>query len=72
MPRGDEERLIADDAAPDGIFVAPFGRGEIGPDLFRAACSWALGLHNGLPSTLFQSSPVFVSGADAGQRAIDP
>lgn len=23
---------------PDGIFVAPFEAGEIGPDLFRAAC----------------------------------
>jgi ATP-dependent DNA ligase len=23
---------------PDGIFVAPFEQGEIGPDLFRAAC----------------------------------
>jgi hypothetical protein len=22
---------------PDGIFVAPFEQGEIGPDLFRAA-----------------------------------
>jgi ATP-dependent DNA ligase len=24
----------------DGIFVAPFEQGEIGPDLFRAACNW--------------------------------
>jgi hypothetical protein len=23
---------------PDGIFLAPFEQGEIGPDLFRAAC----------------------------------
>jgi hypothetical protein len=23
---------------PKGIFVNPFERGEIGPDLFRAAC----------------------------------
>jgi hypothetical protein len=23
---------------PDGIFAAPFERGEIGPDLFGAAC----------------------------------
>jgi bifunctional non-homologous end joining protein LigD len=29
-------RLLA--RRPHGIFVAPFGRGEIGPDLFRAAC----------------------------------
>ncbi|MGV7215005.1 ATP-dependent DNA ligase [Bradyrhizobium sp. UFLA05-112] len=30
------ERLLA--RRPDGITVAPFERGEIGPDLFRAAC----------------------------------
>jgi hypothetical protein len=24
---------------PDGIFVAPFEQGAIGPDLFRAACN---------------------------------
>jgi len=29
-------RLLA--RRPDGIFVAPFEQGEIGPDLFRAAC----------------------------------
>ncbi|MDD1523040.1 DNA ligase [Bradyrhizobium sp. WBAH42] len=27
---------------PDGIFVAPFEAGEIGPDLFRAACRMGL------------------------------
>ncbi|HKD74911.1 MAG TPA: hypothetical protein VKB76_05425, partial [Ktedonobacterales bacterium] len=27
---------------PDGIFVAPFEQGEIGPDLFRAACNIGL------------------------------
>ena len=27
---------------PDGIFVAPFEHGEIGPDLFRAACDMGL------------------------------
>jgi bifunctional non-homologous end joining protein LigD len=27
---------------PDGIFVAPFEQGEIGPDLFRAACRLGL------------------------------
>ena len=26
----------------DGIFVAPFEQGEIGPDLFRAACDMGL------------------------------
>jgi bifunctional non-homologous end joining protein LigD len=33
-------RLMA--RRPDGIFVAPFELGEIGPDLFRAACRMAL------------------------------
>ena len=27
---------------PNGIFVAPFEQGEIGPDLFRAACNMGL------------------------------
>jgi hypothetical protein len=27
---------------PDGIFVAEFEQGEIGPDLFRAACNMGL------------------------------
>jgi bifunctional non-homologous end joining protein LigD len=27
---------------PEGIFVNPFERGEIGPDLFRAACQMGL------------------------------
>jgi bifunctional non-homologous end joining protein LigD len=30
------ERLLA--RRPDGIFINPFERGEIGPDLFTAAC----------------------------------
>ena len=27
---------------PDDVFVNPFERGEIGPDLFRAACQMGL------------------------------
>jgi ATP-dependent DNA ligase len=27
---------------PDGIFIVPFEQGEIGPDLFRAACDMGL------------------------------
>ena len=27
---------------PDGMFVAPFEQGEIGPDLFRQACKFGL------------------------------
>ena len=33
-------RLLA--RRSDGIFVAPFEQGEIGPDLFRAACYMGL------------------------------
>ncbi len=33
-------RLLA--RRPEGIFVAPFEAGEIGPDLFRAACNMGL------------------------------
>jgi ATP-dependent DNA ligase len=34
------DRLLA--RRPDGIFVAPFEDGDIGPDLFRAACNMGL------------------------------
>ena len=34
------ERLLA--RRPEGIFVNPFERGEIGPDLYRAACRMGL------------------------------
>jgi ATP-dependent DNA ligase len=34
------DRLLA--RRPDGIFINPFERGEIGPDLFRAACRMGL------------------------------
>jgi bifunctional non-homologous end joining protein LigD len=33
-------RLLA--RRPDGIFVAPFEQGDIGPDLFRKACEFGL------------------------------
>jgi len=35
-----DERPLA--RRPDGIFAAPFEQGEIGPDLFRAACRLGL------------------------------
>ena len=34
------ERLLA--RRPDGIFISSFEQGEIGPDLFRAACNMGL------------------------------
>src|SRR3974390_3251801 len=35
-----DERLSA--RRPEGILINPFERGEIGPDLFRAACQMGL------------------------------
>jgi ATP-dependent DNA ligase len=35
-----EYEAAAKERRPDGIFVAPFEAGEIGPDLFRAACEF--------------------------------
>jgi bifunctional non-homologous end joining protein LigD len=40
MRKTNLDRLLA--KRPDGIFVAPFEQGEIGPDLFRAACRFGL------------------------------
>jgi bifunctional non-homologous end joining protein LigD len=40
MRKTNLERLLA--RRPEGIFVNPFERGEIGPDLFRAACRMGL------------------------------
>jgi len=33
---------LIDRRRPEGIFINPFERGEIGPDLFRAACRMGL------------------------------
>jgi bifunctional non-homologous end joining protein LigD len=40
MRKTNLDRLLA--RRPDGIFVAPFEAGEIGADLFRAACNMGL------------------------------
>ena len=40
MRKSNLARLLA--RRSDGIFVAPFEQGEIGPDLFRAACNMGL------------------------------
>lgn len=37
MRKTNLERLLA--RRPEGVFANPFERGEIGPDLFRAACN---------------------------------
>jgi ATP-dependent DNA ligase len=40
MRKANLQRLLA--RRPDGIFAAPFEQGEIGPDLFQAACRMGL------------------------------
>ena len=40
MRKTNLDRLLV--RRPDGIFVAPFEQGEIGPDLFGAACGMGL------------------------------
>jgi bifunctional non-homologous end joining protein LigD len=55
-------RLLA--RRPDGIFVAPFEQGEIGPDLFRAACNMGL---EGLVSKR-SIAPVAAGEAPIGSR----
>ena len=40
MRKAHLSRLLA--RRPDGISVAPYEAGEIGPDLFRAACTMGL------------------------------
>jgi ATP-dependent DNA ligase len=40
MRKANLERLLA--RRPEGIFINPFESGEIGPDLFRAACRMGL------------------------------
>jgi bifunctional non-homologous end joining protein LigD len=40
MRKAHLERLLA--RRPDGIFISPFVQGEIGPDIFRAACNVGL------------------------------
>jgi bifunctional non-homologous end joining protein LigD len=40
MRKANLARLLA--RRPDGIFIAPFEQGEIGPDLFKAACNMGL------------------------------
>jgi bifunctional non-homologous end joining protein LigD len=40
MRKANLERLLA--RRPEGIFINPFERGEIGPDLFWATCKMGL------------------------------
>ena len=53
------DRLLA--RRPEGVFVNPFERGELGPVLFRAACKMVL---EGLVSPTFCKQPALPSCAD--------
>jgi hypothetical protein len=53
MRKTNLERLSAH--RPEGVFVIPFERGEIGPDLFRAACQMGL---QGLPQASNRPPPI--------------
>jgi hypothetical protein len=52
---------------PDGIFVVPFEQGEIGPELFRAACrmgpwkTWSAGTVTGPIVVLYPPQGVRLS-----------
>jgi hypothetical protein len=46
---------------PDGIFVAPFEQGEIGPELFRADCN--MGLEVLFSKSVADHQPLTVTGS---------
>ena len=56
MRKANLERLLV--RRPEGIFINPFERGEIGPDLFAAACRMGLeGLVSKRRDRPYQSGP---------------
>jgi bifunctional non-homologous end joining protein LigD len=62
MPKAYLARLLA--RRTDGIFIAPFEMGEIGPDLFRAACD--MGLEGWYRSA--EIGPIALAGRRIGSR----
>jgi ATP-dependent DNA ligase len=63
MRKTNLDRLSA--RRPEGIFVAPFEQGGIGPDLFRAACKMGL---EGL-SRSGEIAPIVAADARTGSRS---
>jgi hypothetical protein len=59
-------RLLA--RRTEGIFVAPFEQGEIGPDLFRHACKFGL---EGMARS-GAIVPISAGGRDTGSRSRIP
>lgn len=69
--KSNRARLLA--RRPDGIFVAPFESGEIGSDLFRAACRFGLeGLVSKRRDSVYRSgrSPSWVKVKNRSHPAI--
>ena len=69
--KSNRARLLAQ--RPDGIFVAPFESGEIGSDLFRAACRFGLeGLVSKRRDSVYRSgrSPSWVKVKNRSHPAI--
>ena len=64
-------RLLA--RRPDGIFVAPFEQGEIGPDLFRHACKFGLeGLVSKRRESVYRGrSPNWIKVKNRSHPALD-
>ena len=54
-------------ARPEGVFINPFERGEIGPDLFRAACRmWRIwGYPGNCQFASYEQCKATASGTDA-------
>jgi bifunctional non-homologous end joining protein LigD len=56
MRKANLARLLA--RRSEGIFIAPFEQGEIGPDLFRKACEFGLeGLVSKRPDRPYRAGP---------------
>ena len=62
MRRNTLQRLLA--RRPEGMFVNPYERGEIGPDLFRVACR--MGLEGLVSSSAI--GPTAEAGRSSGSR----
>ncbi|UWU69473.1 RNA ligase family protein [Bradyrhizobium sp. NC92] len=75
MRKTNLERLLA--RRPEGVFINPFERGELGPDLFRAACKlgWKGWCRNARPALSGWAEQILSQGEEPqtpgdGARAV--
>jgi bifunctional non-homologous end joining protein LigD len=69
MRKTNLERLLA--RRPEGVFVNPFERGELGPELFRAACNMGLeGMVSKRRDRPYEGRPVSI--LDQSQKPLAP